>query len=94
MKEIITIFDNIAINAIKTMTTFSSLIFTVHKPELYALSTMSPLAQMLWGTQPKQSLQFHCSVDQYINISFCGALNSYLIQEIVLILLKTIFSRN
>ena len=29
----------------------------------------------------------------YINVSFCIVLNLYLIQEIVLILLKTIFSR-
>jgi hypothetical protein len=44
--------------------------------------------------QRKQSLQFHCSADyKYINISFCIVLNLYLIQEIVLILLKTIFSR-
>jgi hypothetical protein len=35
------------------MKAFSSLIFTVQKPELYMhVSTMSPLAQMLWARSP------------------------------------------
>jgi hypothetical protein len=49
------------------MKAFSSLIFTVQKPEpvyAYALFTMSiSTGTNAVGTQPKQSLQFHCSVD-------------------------------
>jgi hypothetical protein len=47
------------------MKTFSSLIFTVQKPELYMHSIIYYVSAgtNAVDTQPKQSLQFHCSVD-------------------------------
>jgi hypothetical protein len=50
------------------MKAFSSLIFTVQKPELYnnayALFTMSPLAQMWWAHSPSKACNF---IVQWIN---------------------------
>jgi hypothetical protein len=42
------------------MKAFSSLIFTVHKPELhvYAVCTVSPLAQMPWAHSESKTCDF------------------------------------
>jgi hypothetical protein len=63
---------------------------------MHYLLCRSPLAQMLWAHSPSKACNF---IVQWINTeilafaSFCR-IKLYLIQEIVLILLKTIFSRN